>query len=390
MLAEEMENEEVARKGAISAVLSFVLVLVILIGGASVMILFVVNRVKAKQEEPKAIIPTVQVMTLDPHQHSVTITTQGVVESRREVMLASEVGGRVISVSPQLVEGGRVNKGDVLLEIDPADYRANVAMAKAALADARLALEVEKAKAVQADRDWQKLGRGEASPLVLRKPQIESAEARIESAAAEVERAERDLERTKVVAPFSGRVRSDDVEEGAVVMPGTRLAEIYSDSDLEVRLPFSLRDFGYLNGVDTAEFVLKAMIGGEQQTWPALLDRIEGEVERATLSGYGIAKVLPSSSGLPYPPVGLFVEAIVPGSEIDGVLEIPRSAVRGENEVWVEHDGELQKRTVEVLRSMRDVLITRGEFEAEDRLVLTRLDAPISGMKVVVDEGPSE
>ena len=269
MSAEELENEERERKGAIHAVMSFVLVLALLIVGIGVMILFIVNKVKAKQEEPMAIVPTVKVMELIPHGHNVEISTQGVVESRREVMLASEVGGRVIRISPQLMEGGRVNKGDLLVEIDPADYRAKVAMSKAALADARLALEVEKAKAVQAKRDWDKLGRGEASDLVLRKPQIESAEARIDSAIAEVERSERDLERTKVLAPFDGRVRMEEVEEGAVVMPGSRLAEIYSDQELEVRLPFSLRDFGYLSGADTPEFMLTAMIGGELKSWPA-------------------------------------------------------------------------------------------------------------------------
>lgn len=390
MSAEELENEERERKGAIHAVMSFVLVLALLVVGIGVMILFIVNKVKAKQEEPKPITPTVKVMELAPHSHNVEINTQGIVESRREVILASELGGRVIRISPQLMEGGRVSKGDILVEIDPADYRAKVAMSKAALADARLALEVEKAKAVQAKRDWDKLGRGDASDLVLRKPQIVSAEARIDSAIAEVERSERDLQRTKVLAPFDGRVRMKEVDEGAVVMPGTRLAEIYSDQELEVRLPFSLRDFGYLVGSDTPEFMLTAVIGGELKSWPAKLDRIVGEVERATLSGYGIARLLPAESGVSFPPVGLFVEATVPGRELEGVIEIPRSAVRGENEIWVEHSGELQKRKVEILRSMRDALITRGEFDAEDRLVLTRLDAPMTGMKVNVDGDSQE
>ena len=386
MSAEELENEERERKGAIHAVMSFVIVLAIVLGGLGVAILFVVNKVKAKQEEPKVIIPTVQVMELKPESHKVLINTQGVVQSRRELMLSSEVGGRVIQVSPQLVEGGRVKEGDLLVEIDPADYRAKVAMAKATLADARLALEVEKAKAVQAKRDWDKLGRGEASDLVLRKPQIESAEARIDSTLAEVERAERDLNRTKVLAPFDGRVRTDDVEEGAVVMPGSRLAEIYSDKELEVRLPFSLRDFGYLGGTETPEFSLGATIGGELRTWPAKIDRIEGEVERATLSGYAMAKVLPSNDAPQFPPVGLFVEATVSGRMLESVVEIPRSAIRGQNEVWVENGGELHKREVEILRSMRERLVTRGTFEPEDRLVLTRLDAPLIGMKVLVDE----
>ncbi|MEM1082586.1 MAG: efflux RND transporter periplasmic adaptor subunit [Verrucomicrobiota bacterium] len=383
---EAIEIEEKERKGSIHAVMSFVLALVLILVGFGGLILFVVNKVKASQEEPKKIIPSVAVALIEPKAHEVRISTQGIVESRREVMLAAEVGGRVAAISPQLVDGGRVKRGDLLVEIDQADYVAGVARAKASLADAELALEVEKARAKQALRDWDKLGQGEAPALVLREPQIASAEARIVSSSAEVERAERDLERTRIVAPFDGRVRTAEVEEGAVVMPGARVGEIYSDRDLEVRLPFSLRDFGYLGDGAGGEFELRATMGNQKKHWPAKIDRIEGEVERSTLSGHGIARVMAAEDGS-FPPVGLFVESVVPGVRLEDVVEIPRSAVRGQNTVWVENGGVLTKREVEILRSRREHLITRGNFEDGDRLVLTRLEAPLEGMKVNAEDG---
>ena len=194
-------------------------------------------------------------------------------------------------------------------------------------------------------------------------------------------RARRDLKRTTIRAPFDARVRRASVEAGAVVAPGTPVAELYSATDLEVRLPFSLRDFGYLEQGASPEFELTATIGGEARSWPARLDRLEGEVERSTLSGYGIAKVLPNA-GDELPPVGLFVEAVVPGKTLEGVVELPRAAVRGRNEVWVVNDSKLAKRSVEILRSAREELVVRGNFEKGDRLVLTRLAAPLVGMKV--------
>lgn len=381
----DLEQEEQGRKGAIHAVLSFVVALGFVLLGFVLMVVFILTKEEAAQEEPEDVLPTVRVEEVRRTTHEVMIETQGIVRSRREVTLAAEVGGRVISISGDLIEGGRVSEGEVLVEIDPADYRAALARARATLADARLMLEQEQAKAKQAARDWEKLGRGEPTPLVLREPQIQSAEAGIESAAAEVERAERDLGRTTIKAPFDARVRSAEVEVGAVVSPGTAVAALFSGSDLEVRLPFPLRDFGYLHEEEAPEFELRARIGADERRWPAVLDRLEGEVERSTLSGYGIARVLPDDDGA-LPPVGLFVEARVPGETLEGVVEIPRAVIRGQEEVWVENDGRLQRRKVEVLRSRRENLVVRGDFEAGDRLVRTRLEAPLEGMKVRVEE----
>lgn len=381
----DLEQEEQGRRGAIRAVLSFVFALGFLLLGFVLMIVFILTKEDAAQEEPEDVLPTVRVEEIRRSSHAVSIETQGIVRSQREVMLAAEVGGRVVSIAGQLIEGGRVKAGELLVEIDPADYRAAVARARATLAEARLMLEQERAKALQAARDWEKLGRGEPTPLVLREPQIESAEAGIESAVAEVERAERDLERTTIRAPFDARVRSAEVEVGAVVSPGTPVAELYSGDELEVRLPFPLRDFGYLHEEESPKFEVRARIGADERRWPAVLDRLEGEVERATLSGYGIARVLPDERGA-LPPVGLFVEASVPGETLENVVGLPRAAIRGQDEVWVENDGRLQGRTVEILRSRREELVVRGEFEAGDRLVLTRLEAPLQGMRVRVEE----
>jgi RND family efflux transporter MFP subunit len=325
----------------------------------------------------------VRVRPIARGDHRVEIDTQGVVESRREVTLAAEVGGRVLSIAPRLEAGGEVAAGEVLAEIDPTDYEATLAQAKSALAEARLVLAQERARAEQAASDWAKLGRGEATDLALRKPQIAAAEARVESARAEVGRAARDVERTLIRAPFDARVRAAEIETGAVVMPGNPVATLFSGTELEVRLPFPLRDFGFLTRGAEVEFELTATIGGEKHVWPARLDRLTGEVERATLSGHGIARVMPAADG-GYPPVGLFVEAAVPGKRLEDVVEIPRSAIRGRDEVWVAADGRLALRRVEVLRSRRESLVVRGDFQPADRLVLTRLAAPLEGMKVEV------
>ncbi len=378
----EFEKQEEQRSFAIHAVVSFVAALCVVLIAVCSFIVLVKTKKDPKQVEGKKLVTAVRVEPIRARSHEVSIETQGVVSSLREVMLAAEVGGRVTTKSDQLVAGEMVKEGEVLIEIESSDYKAAEARANSALADAELALEQEQAMAEQAVIDWKKLGRGEPTDLVLRVPQLKAAEARVKSAEAEQLRAKRDVERTIIRAPFDARIRRVQVEVGAVLGPGTVIAELYSTQQLEVRLPFSLLDYGFL--VEGSNIQLTATVGGEEKTWPAVLDRVDGEVQRTTLSAYGLAKLDHKSKDLP--PVGLFVEAKVPGKTLDGVVVLPRSAVRGSNDVWVVQKGEegheLVKRQIDILRTSRDEVVARGDFEPNDQLVLTRLAAPMNGMKV--------
>jgi RND family efflux transporter MFP subunit len=372
---------EEERGDALRAVWSFVFVLAILAVSAGVSAYLIVNRVQPRQKETERPVPTVDTVALVPGTHTVNLTSEGVVQSRREVSLAAEVSGRVVSISEQLIEGGRVAAGDVLATIDDADHQVALRQAKTAVAEAELSIEQEKARGIQAQRDWEKLGRGEAPDLVLRKPQIVAAEARLASAHAEVERALRDIRRTSITAPFSGRIRKAFIEEGAFVAPGSPVADMFSDEEVEVRLPFPLADYAQLLGEKTPPFSVTAEIAGKKAEWQAVLERMEGEIDRATLSGYAIARIQADEHGK-YPPVGLFVRAELAGKTIGNVVEIPRSALRGAHDVWVLEGGRLAKRRVDVVRAARESLVVTGDFKSGDRLVTTRLAAPVPGMEL--------
>ncbi|GAA5484086.1 efflux RND transporter periplasmic adaptor subunit [Haloferula sargassicola] len=373
-------EEEVHRRSAIRAVFSFLLALLIILAAFVFGVIMFLNREKADTVETEKPVPAVRSEPIEVGEVTPMLDSEGVVESRRQVKLAAQVGGRVEWISDQLVASGRGGENEVLVRIEVSDLKARLATAESALAEAKLALEVEKAKGEQARRDWAKLGRGEPSGLTLRKPQIASAEERVASASEEVERSTRDVERAEIRAPFAGRVRMASAEVGAILAPGTVVADLYSDSDLEVDLPFPLRDFGFIAKDAETEFQITATLGGETKSWPAKLARVSGEVERTTLTGHVIAKVQAGDDG--FPPVGLFVEAELPGKTISNVVEIPRSTIRGLNEVWVVRDGRLAKVEVEEVWTTRETVVVRAPFEPDDRLLLTRMGTPVEGMEV--------
>jgi RND family efflux transporter MFP subunit len=396
------EKLEEDRKIQVRAVISFVVILGII--GVTVLgiILLVINKRVAKEEDKQRIVPAVTVVEAVESDHVVLIGTQGVVESTQETKLAAEVGGRVTKVFPSLRRGGTVKKGEPLVQIDAADYRSALAAAEVRQADAELELEIEKARVEQAKLDWEKLGSGKKplNPLVLRDPYLKAAKARADSAAEETARAGRDVERTEILAPFDAGVRSTNVEIGAVVAPGTMIAELYAIGvdDLEVRLPLSLEDFGFLsrdeNGDVQGEVTLTGKIGTKEYSWPATPVRLDPEIERETLSASVVVKVgAADRAGFPMPPVGLFVNAELQGETLRDVAEIPRRGLlEGNRVITVDEDGEIDFREVEVVRLTEKTAVIHEGLEAGDRVVLTRLTAPVVGMQVEIegDEKPKE
>jgi RND family efflux transporter MFP subunit len=388
------ERAEADRKIQVRAVASFVLILAILVVTVLAIFFLVINKRVAKEEMKQRIIPVVEVVEVTAADYAVKIFTQGVVESARETRLAAEVGGRVMEISPSFKRGGVVKKSERLLQIDPADYRSALAAAEVRRAEAELALELEKARVEQAQLDWAKLGSGSKplNPLVLREPYLAAAEASAASAVEAAAKARRDVERTEILAPFDASLRSSNAEVGAVVAAGTLVAELYASGDLEVRLPLSLEDFGFLaraaDGKVTGEIVLKGKIGADEYTWKAEMARVDPEISRETLSAHIAVKVLPTEGSIfPLPPVGLFVNAEIAGKTLGDIKEIPRRALtEGNRAIVVMAGNKIAFRDLTIPRLTRYTALVSGGLETSDRVVLTRLSAPIAGMEVEIEK----
>ena len=389
---ETFEEMESTRKQSLHAVLSFLIALGILAGmGAAVYFLTLTKPQAKKKEEVAATHPVVEVVVVERREGGVPITAEGVVESQRVVTLTAEVSGRIVEVSPNLVAGGRVRQGEVLARLDAADYLAAQEQAKAAVADAKLALDQESARRDQAIRDWKKLGKGEPSDLLARKPQIASAEARLNSASAEVARAARNLARTIIHAPFDSVVREKSVEIGAVLLPGAQLATLFSERNLEVELPLKLADYALIqrdgDGQVTGEVILRGGLGSRTIIWNARIVRTSGEVSRDSLTAGVIALIEPADGEGEFrlPPPGLFVEAELAGQSLRQVVAVPREAVRDGGNVAVVNDEDLlEYRKLQVVRTNDSEVFVAGGVAEGERVVLTRLSLVGEGAKVSV------
>jgi len=346
---------------------------------------------------PKAKI-NVAVKPLQLIDYPVEIDSFGTVKPRTQSMLVAQVSGLIIDIKEQFREGGFFEKGDVLLQLDDRDLKAEVKSAQANLLNAEQNLLEEQARGRQALTDWQRLGNeSEPSILVLRKPQLAAAQAQVLSAQAQLEKAQLNLERTKIKAPYAGRVLNRSVDLGQVVSNNMQLATIYATDSVEIRLPIKNKDLPFINLPEQYRDGAKNQRGsavnftsdliGEQQ-WQGQLIRTEGAIDESAQQLYVVAKIndpYKSTSDNQYPvKIGQYVKAKINGKVASQVLVIPNSAIYQGSYVYVVENGTLQRKNIALAwQNALQGIVSKG-LEAGSQLVLTPLGQVSSGTPVQI------
>ena len=215
---------------------------IILTGSILIFLLMIKLKPEAEFQKPKIIPQLVETIVAYPSEVRAKISSQGTIKPEHEISVTSEVSGKVVWVSENFHNGAGFDAGDTLLMIEKRDYELALITTESSLFQARLTLEREEAEAKLASIEWERVGKGDASSLTLREPQLAQAIATLAAAEAAYEQSKRNLERTIIIAPFNGRVRKKMVSLGTNLIPGSRLADIYNTTSFEVRLPIADKD----------------------------------------------------------------------------------------------------------------------------------------------------
>lgn len=377
--------------------------LILLIAGGGAYLVFWA-RPEPQTRRPAVVPPLVRVVSVIKQDIDLLVASQGTVEPRVESQLVPEVSGRVLRVSPALVDGGFFEAGEILLQVDQFDYQQAIVEQRARVAQAQLRLAREEAEADVARREWVDLGRGdEASPLTLRQPQLADARAAVDAAEAMLRRARRDLERTTIRAPFDGRVRRKQVDVGQYITRGAPLATIYAIDAAEVRLPLPDKEIAFLDlrldyrdqaHADSGpKVILRSEFAGQVQEWNGYIVRTEGEIDPKSRMVHVVARVVDpygrERNDRPVPlAVGMFVHAEIVGRTVHDVAVLPRAALRAGDRVWVVDHEQLRFRSVEVLRAERDVVLISSGLENGERVCISSMEAVTDGMRVRADDVP--
>lgn len=358
---------------------------------------------KTPPPRPPDPIIEAHVTTLERLDYQVTLESQGIVQPHNQTSLTPRVSGRIILISPKFESGSFFEKNDILIEIDPTDFMAAEISAEANLARSEAALAQEEARAEQALLDWEDLGyTTPPTALVLRKPQLKEANANVKASLANLAEAARNLDRTKVLAPYSGRVRERLVGLGQSVTPGTSLGGIFSTDFAEIRLSLSARELVHVklpNNPDDTPIPVTlhdALTDHSTRSWQGSIVRTEGTLDQKSRKLFVIARVddpfgLKTKVDSPLR-IGQPVRATLQGGIIPQVFIIPRATLRRPNQILLinPHDSTLKRQNIlPIWSDLQNLVITDDLIEGW-HLVTNRLATSANGTKIKIVEPEAE
>lgn len=344
----------------------------------------------------------VEVKTITAKNLIVNIESYGTVKPRTQSVLFAQVSGQIISINEKFREGGFFEKGEILLELDQRDLLSSIQISKSALFTAEQELEEEKARVTQAKQDWSRLSNGnKASDLVLRKPQLMSAQAKVLSAKASVDNAKLALERSAIKAPYTGRVLAKNVDIGQVISSNTALAEIYAVDYVEIRLPIKNKDLSYIalpevnrfnaqiNTLEQPHVNFYSDLIGKQE-WKGKVVRTEGALDASSQQLFVVAQIndpYGKENTLVNPiKIGQYVTATIKGKTIQNAISIPNQAIYQGSYVYIVEKGLLKRKTINIIWQNKTVAVLNSGLVENDLLVLTPLGQVNSGMRVQVSK----
>jgi RND family efflux transporter MFP subunit len=385
-------------------IIHFAVMLIVIGLGVAGFLVLTASKPQLKRTKPPVPVPMVRVSAVQTGPQAITIRGEGTVRPLREIELIPEVSGKVVSVSPSMLDGGEFQKGDTLLRIDPLDYELAATLARAQVIDSESRLKVAEEEAASAKEEWQLLYQNnreiekEPPTLVAKEPQLAAAKARLAADRANLQKARLNLKRTVLKAPFDGRVSDESVEIGQYVAAGRSLASIFSTRAAEIVVPFDDESLYWFdvpgftpgNGAGSQVKVI-ARIAGWDLNWPGKIMRAEGKLDERTRMVNVVVRVEKPYATKPPLVAGLFATVEIKGHTLENAAVIPRSALRENNIVWiVENGGQLTFRSVEVARLGTNQAILHSGLEDGDMVVTSGLKAVTDGMQVRISPQSEE
>jgi RND family efflux transporter MFP subunit len=368
----------------------------------------------------------------------VIITGYGQVQPLDEVFISSEIPGIILSMHPRLVTGEIIPEGDLLFEINPADYEAALQDAKAlvnrwnqqilflekksSLDEQRLQSLVRNQKlaheqyerlrklfeqeqvgtrsnvdsAEQAYNTARDQADQMAQAVALYPIQIKEAKSSLDSAMASLSIAETNLKRSRVYAPFKGRIKDVSVKPGQYVVPGSPILTLADDSVLEIQVPVDSRDarqwlrfnnssahedIAWFSALEPVLTEIRWTEDPSGHIWTGNLHRVV-KFDQQTRTVHLAIRVNASQSvsvkenSLPLVE-GMFCSVAIPGRVLNNVYMVPRWAVSFDNTIFVSIDNRLKTIPVEVVRVQGETALLTSGIDSGDIVITTRMVNPL-------------
>jgi len=416
------------------AVFKTIRVFAVLLAAIIIAMVLVIMRPEAERRTPVETGLLVEVFAARAEKVQMYIEAYGTVEPREALILVAEVRGQIVDISLSFKEGGFVEKGTRLIQIDPRTYELEVQRRKVQIKQAeaeikRLQQEVLNLQArINIAKSDVSLAKGEyfrlknlidrkvisqstldkaeqqylaslerlqalENQMALTGPQKEQLLAQLDLSKVLFQEAKLDLERSGIIALFDGWVLDKTVEVGQHVNVGQNLGRIYSAGELDIEVRIPVKDFKWfpaeLNQGGAVETDIIFENGGAQRTWRGRVSRIKAEMDNRTRTLPIVVEVDEASGAtedqgsLRLRP-GMFVSVRIRGKAVDQAFVLPRHVVYPGDIVYTVKDNRLKIQSVKVLRAYKETVIVSQGLSEGDQVIKTPLSSATEGMLVRV------
>jgi membrane fusion protein, multidrug efflux system len=338
----------------------------------------------------------VPVLAATPRIQDVPVYLDGVgaVRALNNVTVRSQVDGKLIAVN--FTEGQDVRKGDVLGEIDPVIYKAQLdqAMAKKAQDEAQLAnqrLDLIRYQQLAASNA------GSKQQADTQRAVVAQQEALVNADQAAIDNAQATLGYTKIIAPLSGRAGLRQVDQGNIIhaADATGLVIVTQLQPIAVQFSLPQQQIVRVNAAAAKGELSVDVFGNDGVTVvdSGTLKGIDNQVDQTT----GTLKLkaeFPNASFQLWP--GQFVNVRLKVETLPKAVVVPTSAVQrgpaGTFSYVIDDDGIATAKPIVVTQQNETDAVIASGLSAFDRVVTTGFANLSDGAKVIVgkdDQAPT-
>jgi RND family efflux transporter MFP subunit len=372
----------------LSNFIGFIVSIAVLAAGILGGMYFIKSQPEAQRRRPmSSMVPVVETVPFKVAEQTLKVDCLGTVIADTAASLQAQVNGRIIEINPRLVEGELVQKGDILVQIEEADYHLALAKAEASLLTAQTKLRIEEGQQDAVRHELELMGdnvSGSHRDLMLREPQLKSAQAAVKSAELAVESAKLNLERTTIRAPYDAVVVRRNADEGDFASANKVLVELASTERYFIRASVPLNSLDSLPKLGREAYSATVTLSDgsqrEAKTYKLLPDLSErGRMARILLT---VDDPFGNLSGRQLL-LGEYVRVAIEGEPVDSASLIERKYLRDGNVVWmIGQDNKLRILDAEVLQGYEDEMLIRVQGGQRMEIVTTDMTMAVDGMEL--------
>ncbi len=295
-----------------------------------------------------------------------------------------EIRPRIASIITRIRfdEGELVQQGELLVELESSEIRANLAVAEASLTESRSSYE---------------RSRELIDSRVISEAELEQLAAAMQVDAATVEAARARLENTFIRAPFTGRVGLRRVSPGGYVDTNTVITTL--DDTETIKLDFSIPETFLATVSEDMQIVADSLVYPDRE-FAGRVDSIDTRLDPVARS-VQVRAVMDNADGLLKP--GMFMTVDLQRDRGDALIA-PEEAIVPEGErhyVYIVDDGVARRQEVEIGRRIPgavvlvsgaaagDVVVTEGTQKVRDGAEVEIINMPVGEQVSAAEPGES-